>query len=81
MGEHVTGTSSGYSGEDSTVFTVSVADGGSELSDVFAESDGEILEELPFNNLQVRFPEAMQDEIESLESVRAINREGRLRFE
>lgn len=81
MSDHVSDVSSKHSGEDFTVFTVGVRDGGSELSEVLASNDGEIIEELPFNNFQVQFPEDLQDTIEDLESVKAINREGLIRFE
>jgi hypothetical protein len=81
MSDHASDVSSRHSGEGLAVFTVGVTDGGSELSEVFAGNNGEIVEELPFNNFQVRFPDAMRDEIEALESVKAVNREGRLRFE
>ena len=81
MPDHTEEPGAGYDSDDYVVLSVGIEGDDSEVVEVVEQANGEVLEELPFNTLQISVPRMAWSELEQLRSVRAINQEGGLRFE
>jgi hypothetical protein len=63
------------------IYTVGVTDDGTEIRRRLGSTRGEVIEDLPFNNIQIKIPKENEADIKNLPTVESMNREGEIRFE